>query len=103
MIERIAALRAELDNITASDKNAVEELRIKYLGKKGLIPALMADFRNVPAESKKEVGRAVNELKEYAQSRISELKESFDSQDSEVSADFDLTRTATPTPCGTRH
>ncbi len=103
MIERIAALRAELDNITANDKNAVEELRIKYLGKKGLIPALMADFRNVPAESKKEVGRAVNELKEYAQSRISELKESFDSQDSEVSADLDLTRTATPTPCGTRH
>ncbi len=103
MIERIAALRAELDNITASDKNAVEELRIKYLGKKGLIPALMADFRNVPAESKKEVGRAVNELKEYAQSRISELKESFDSQDNEVSADLDLTRTATPTPCGTRH
>lgn len=103
MIERIAALRAELDNITASDKNAVEELRIKYLGKKGLIPALMADFRTVPAESKKEVGRAVNELKEYAQSRISELKESFDSQDSEVSADLDLTRTATPTPCGTRH
>lgn len=103
MLDKIAALRAELEGVKADTKEKVEELRIKYLSKKGLIPALMADFRNVPAEMKREVGQKINELKTFAQDRINELKESFESSDSELDADLDLTRTAVPVSCGTRH
>ena len=103
MLDKIAALRAELEGVKADTKEKVEELRIKYLSKKGLIPALMADFRNVPAEMKREVGQKINELKTFAQDRINELKESFESSDSELDADLDLTRTAAPVSCGTRH
>lgn len=103
MLEKIGAIRAELEEIKAAGKAEVEELRIKYLGKKGVIPALMADFRNVPAESKRVIGQKINELKEYAQSRINELKESFSNQENDYGDDLDLTRTAAPCECGTRH
>lgn len=78
-------------------------MRIKYLSKKGLIPALMADFRTVPAELKREIGQKINELKNEAQERINALKESFESSDSDIDVDLDLTRTGTPVSCGTRH
>lgn len=103
MLERIETLRQQLANETAATKEAVEELRIKYLSRKGLIPALMADFRTVPAELKREIGQKINELKNEAQERINALKESFESSDSDIDVDLDLTRTGTPVSCGTRH
>lgn len=103
MLERIETLRQQLANETAATKEAVEELRIKYLSKKGLIPALMADFRTVPAELKREIGQKINELKNEAQERINALKESFESSDSDIDVDLDLTRNGTPVSCGTRH
>ncbi len=103
MLERIETLRQQLANETAATKEAVEELRIKYLSKKGLIPALMADFRTVPPELKREIGQKINELKNEAQERINALKESFESSDSDIDVDLDLTRTGTPVSCGTRH
>jgi phenylalanyl-tRNA synthetase alpha chain len=103
MLERIETLRQQLANETAATKEAVEELRIKYLSKKGLIPALMADFRTVPAELKREIGQKINELKNEAQERINALKESFESSDGDIYVDLDLTRTGTPVSCGSRH
>ena len=63
MIEKIANLLAEVENMQADNAEALEALRIKYLSKRGAINELMADFRNVPAEQKKEVGMKLNELK----------------------------------------
>ena len=102
MISRIEALMAEVDNLTANSAEELEALRIKYLSKKGAINDLMADFRNVPAEQKKEVGMRLNALKNRAAERIAELKEAFETNDSGA-AEMDLTRTAYPVELGTRH
>ena len=88
--------------MTAANAEELEALRIKSLSKKGAINELMADFRNVPAEQKKEVGMKVNELKNKAQDKINALKEQFESQDSGCD-DLDLTRSAYPINLGTRH
>ena len=56
MTERINALLSEVESLAAADEKELEALRIKYLGKKGLLNDLMADFRNVPGDQKKEVG-----------------------------------------------
>ncbi len=93
---------AEVDNLSANSAEELEALRIKYLSKKGAINDLMADFRNVPAEQKKEVGMRLNALKTRATERIAELKEAFETNDSGV-AEMDLTRTAYPIELGTRH
>lgn len=68
MLEKINALKAEIEAATAKDAEAVEALRIKYLSKKGALNALMADFRTVPADQKKEIGMAINDLKTFATS-----------------------------------
>ena len=102
MISKIEALMAEVENLTANSAEELEALRIKYLSKKGAINDLMADFRNVPAEQKKEVGMRLNTLKTRATERIAELKEAFETNDSGA-AEMDLTRTAYPIELGTRH
>lgn len=102
MIDKIDGLLKEIDELKAKNMEELEQLRIKYLSKKGIVSDLMADFRSVPAEMKKEVGMKVNLLKTRATDKINELKARFEEQ---VEADSkpDLTRSAYPIELGTRH
>ncbi|MDR0973302.1 MAG: phenylalanine--tRNA ligase subunit alpha [Prevotellaceae bacterium] len=102
MIALIKQLSDEADLLAAGTPEEVEALRIKYLGKKGVVNDLMADFRNVAPEHKKEVGIRLNELKTKLQNRINELKAACETVDARAE-ESDLTRTAYPTPLGTRH
>ena len=102
MIAKINQLLEEVAALKAANAEELEALRIKYLSKKGAINDLMADFRNVAAEQKKEVGMRLNELKTKAQEKINALKEQFDNQDNGQD-DLDLTRSAYPVELGTRH
>lgn len=102
MIAKINQLLQEVEALKAANPEELEALRIKYLSKKGAINDLMADFRNVAAEQKKEVGMRLNELKNKAQEKIAVLKEQFESQDTGCD-DIDLTRSAYPIELGTRH
>lgn len=102
MLEKINELLNEIEGLHANSAEEIEALRIKYLSKKGSITILMADFRNVPAEQKKEIGIKINELKNKAQEKINLLKSEFENID--TSADnVDITRTAYPINLGTRH
>ena len=102
MLEKIQKLLEEVEKLSASSAEEVEALRIKYLSKKGVINALMTDFRNVPAEMKKEVGMKLNDLKNKTQEKISALKDAAETNDSQAD-ELDLTRTAYPIALGTRH
>ena len=103
MIDRINALRAEIAALADScDVVDVEALRIKYLSKKGAVSALMNDFRSVPAEQKREIGRLINELKAFATDTINSLRERAEAGCGKADA-IDLTRTAAPVRLGTRH
>ena len=102
MLDRINALKAEIEALQASDTNEVEALRLKYLSKKGAVNALMADFRNVPADQKKSVGVAINELKTLATEKINALKEATELRE-DGTDELDLTRTPSPVKLGTRH
>ena len=102
ILEKIDQLLEEVKNISASNADEIEALRLKYLSKKGAITALMNDFRNVPADQKKVVGIKINELKQTAQERINALKEQLETSDNEAEM-IDLTRTPYPVRLGTRH
>ena len=52
LLEKIEELLKEVSNLSAKNAEDVEQLRLKYLSKKGEINALMADFRNVAADKK---------------------------------------------------
>ncbi|CCX69335.1 phenylalanine--tRNA ligase alpha subunit [Prevotella sp. CAG:255] len=102
ILDKIEKLLEEVKGLTVSNAEEIEAMRLKYLSKKGEINALMADFRNVPAEQKKEVGIKINELKQTALERINSLREQFETAEAQDD-DLDLTRTAYPIELGTRH
>lgn len=102
ILEKIESLLKEVTEMTASNADEIEALRLKYLSKKGEINAVMADFRTVPAEQKKEVGMKINELKQTALERLNALRDVLDNNEN-GSQDMDLTRTAYPINLGTRH
>lgn len=102
ILEKIDELLEEVKNISATNADEIEALRLKYLSKKGAITMLMTDFRSVPADQKKTVGMKINELKQLAQDRINELKEQLETQEGDDEA-IDLTRTPYPIKLGTRH
>ena len=102
MFDRIKALQREIINATASSPEEVEQLRIRYLSKKGSISQLFAEFKDVPNEQKKEVGKALNELKSIAFDKINQLRESFSASET-TNKNSDLTKPGEPVNLGTRH
>ena len=102
MLEKIQQLTAEIEALQATNAEELEALRIKYLSKKGEIPSLFNDFRNVPNEQKKEIGQKLNVLKNFATEKINGLRASFEEKKNDDDT-IDLTRSAAPLPLGTRH
>lgn len=103
MIDKINRIKEEAAAATAATAQEVEDLRIKFLSKKGVVSSLMADFRNVSAESKRELGQKLNELKTFVTEKINSLKEGLSANADEEAAAVDLTRTETLLPVGSRH
>ncbi len=102
MIQKIEQLMQEVAALKAASAEEAENLRIKYLSKKGILNDLMAEFRNVPGELKKEVGMKLNLLKQTVQDKITELKDAMQSSE-QAGDELDLTRTPYPIRLGTRH
>jgi len=102
MIEKIKDLmqRATAFKVVTADE--LEQFRLQFLSKKGEISQLFADFKNVPAEEKKEVGMLINDLKQFTQNKFDELKALLEDQ-SAKSDGMDLTRSAEPVELGSRH
>ena len=102
ILDKIETLLKEVDNLSAKNMEDVEQLRRKYLSKKGEISALMGDFRNIAADQKRSVGIKINELKKTATEKINSLRAQMENTD-ETSDHIDLTRSAYPINVGTRH
>lgn len=86
-----------------ADKAAfVEQFRIKYLGKKGIISDLFEQFKTIPNEQKKEMGQALNRLKTAAIAKIEEFKSSIEQMEQQ-SQTADLTLPTDYAPIGSRH
>ena len=102
LLDKIEALRGKLNDLKADNEEALEALRIKYLSKKGEITALFTEFKDVPADQKRELGQKLNELKTLATERINALRESVKEQAKEQNK-IDITRPGYPAEVGTRH
>src|SRR3954447_3019126 len=66
MIERIDSLRGEAESAiaTADSSAALEELRVRYLGRKAELPNLLRGVAQLPAEERGTVGRAANQARQ---------------------------------------
>jgi len=102
MLSKIEQLRKEISSFIASGKDDAENFRLKYLSRKGLVSVLFDEFRNIPPEEKKSMGRILNVLKQEAQEKYDSLKLSSESSDERGDIN-DLTRPAYPFVLGSRH
>lgn len=102
MKERIEQLLKEVEQFSASSIQAVEEFRIKMLGKKGDLTQLFEEFKQVSGEAKREFGQKINHLKKFTQDKINDLKTNLEGSN-ESTSQLDTTRPGTADRMGTRH
>lgn len=105
MIQKIEETRKIFDEDLSqtSDLKSLEELRIKYLSRKGIIQQLVEELKNVPKEDKPLIGKSLNELKNFAANNFDELKIRFESQSSKTAEHIDITLPGRKESVGSKH
>jgi len=103
IVQQIENYRQEIDLLEAPDAKALEEYRIKYLGTKGIIKALMGEMKNVPNEQKKAFGQVMNEFKQFAEARYEHWKESAGNGQTAPASHIDTSLPGDALPLGSRH
>jgi len=101
MLEKVKDLLQEVETFVPKSEKEVEEFRLDFLGKKGCLNELFAAFKDVPIESKKAFGKAINTLKQNAQAKVDTYKGSFETE--EKGDKIDLTRPVALDNLGSRH
>ena len=103
MLENIKKQIAEVESFNGKSIEEIEQFRIKYLGKKGLLNDFFAEFKNVANDQKKEFGQAVNKLKTTAEAKVNSLKETLQNSEDSQGIYGDLSRPGDPITLGSRH
>ncbi|MFH1120581.1 MAG: phenylalanine--tRNA ligase subunit alpha [Bacteroidota bacterium] len=94
---------AEIELFTAQTKDELEQFRIKYSGKKGILNDLFSGFKNVAAEERREMGVLLNELKGRVQEKIDSLRVKLEGNEASAGPVQDLTLPVDFTESGSRH
>jgi phenylalanyl-tRNA synthetase alpha chain len=99
LVQQINQLK---QNITEYTGGNAEDFRIKFLGTKGALKALMAEMKNVAPADKKEAGQLLNEVKVFAETTYTTLVETT-ADAAPTATDIDLSLPGSQMPVGTRH
>ena len=102
MIDRIKELLKEIEGIEINTSDELENIRIKYTGKKGILNQLFSEFKSVPSELKKETGHVLNSFKNAIQEKIDITRDKLSST-TIYTSQTDLSRPSEPIEIGSRH
>ncbi len=102
MIDRVKKYLNEVENFSSSDIKKIEEFRLSFAGKKGILNDLFAAFKDVPLEEKKTFGKELNELKQAVNKKIKALNSKSKTHSGKIKIN-DTSRTAFPIQTGNRH
>ncbi|HQR91776.1 MAG: phenylalanine--tRNA ligase subunit alpha [Bacteroidetes bacterium 24-39-8] len=103
LLQKIAGFKEEVAAEVAGTADLVEAFRIKWLGTKGLVKAIMGEMKNVPVDQKKEFGQILNEFKIFVETKFETLKENATGGAGAGAAAIDLSLPGDPIAVGTRH
>lgn len=103
LLKQIESYKNEVASFAAADANAVEDFRIKYLGTKGIVKAIMGEMKHVAAENKKEAGQLLNEFKVFVEHKYEDLKGATLNGQPSTDSSIDLTLPGDDVPIGSRH
>jgi phenylalanyl-tRNA synthetase alpha chain len=91
MNEQIKALQAEIDAFVISNEGELDSFRNQFVGRKSRLASLFDELKNVPAENRREVGQALNGLKNSAETKFAEAQEAFADNTADFEVPSDLT------------
>lgn len=106
MLDKITDTRKNFDDDLSkvTDLNALEDLRLKYLSRKGILTQFFEDFKSIPNEQKKQVGLALNNLKLHTQEKFDSLKNDLEKKvNLQKQSDIDLTLPGRTYQLGSKH
>lgn len=105
MLEKIESIKSEAQNESAkiSSADILEEFRIKYLSRNGILNELFEEFKTVDKDSKGKVGKSLNELKIHIQEIYDERKSNFEPGSKSASNNIDITLPGRTYNKGTKH
>jgi len=103
IVQQIEGYKQEIDSLQVADTKTLEEYRIKFLGTKGIVKALMGEMKNVPNEQKKAFGQVLNEFKQFAEIKYENWKELTSNGHETAASNIDVTLPGDPLPLGSRH
>jgi phenylalanyl-tRNA synthetase alpha chain len=103
LLQQIETYKQEMAAYQAPNTDTLEAFRIKFLGTKGIVKAVMGEMKNVPTDRKKEFGQILNAFKILAEERYEALKESAAGSGDAIASNIDWSLPGDPIPVGTRH
>ena len=103
MIEQILNNIKEIESFKSTNKDEIENFRIKFLGKEGLVSYYFSEFKNIENSRKKEYGLSINKLKISAQNKFNDLSSLLSSNSANSNSLNDLTRPGNSIEIGSKH
>lgn len=105
MLDRIRTTTQEIDQYTVATKEQLEQFRLRYISRKGVVTALFDELRNVPSDDRRAVGQLLNSLKNRAQERFDLFSQQVDTKQTptQTAPPVDLTLPTAPNLTGTQH
>ncbi len=102
MIDQLQKIKDEVSSSLVSTKEELEVFRMKFISKKSVLSDLFEKFKQLPGDQKREIGKALNDVKSYAQTRFKELASEVD-QSKTTATDVDVTLPTVPFQVGSVH
>ncbi|MEW6003763.1 MAG: phenylalanine--tRNA ligase subunit alpha [Stygiobacter sp.] len=105
MLDKINTTKKKFDEDIKNvvDLSSLEDFRIKYLSRKGIVTQIIDSLKDVPKEDKPIIGRAINELKKYTFSIYEELKSKLENEKKSSENFIDLTLPGRVKEIGSKH
>ena len=93
----------KVQNFNPKNLQELEEFRLQYLSKKGLLTELFASMKSIEPAQRKAYGQEVNELKQLVESRYAALKQTFENSSDQANNAVDISLNGEPMPVGSHH
>lgn len=103
LLNQLEAYKKEVETTSVTDAKQVEDFRIKWLGTKGIVKAVMGEMKNVAPERKKEAGQLLNEFKIFVESKYEAIKESVAGSATVSAGNIDWSLPGDEMQTGSRH
>lgn len=103
MIENLDIYKTEIESFSTSSLHELDQFRLKFLGKKGVLIELFDKIKEIPKEDRKNFGMEINILKSMILDKVSMLKNQIESSDVSLEEFLDLSRPANLLSLGARH